>query len=154
MAGPLLICFDGSEGARHALQRAAEAFRGGPAIVVSAWEPIEAVRVVAPGLAGLVAGGVKAVNEQAEQQAEKLAEEGARLAREAGVDAEPLPLRAERGVPRGILEAAAERQASAIVIGSRGLGGVARMLGSVAYRVVNNARCPVFIVPPPAAGEG
>lgn len=48
-----------------------------------------------------------------------------------------------------LCDLAAERQARAIVMGSRGRGGLARaFLGSVSDQVVRNAPCPVLITRP------
>jgi nucleotide-binding universal stress UspA family protein len=51
-------------------------------------------------------------------------------------------------VPAGaIVETAAERKCQLIVMGTRGRGGVSRLLlGSVAERVVRTAECPVLTV--------
>ena len=37
--GPLLLCYDGSEDARHAIQRAGSLFPGRRALVVTVWQP-------------------------------------------------------------------------------------------------------------------
>ena len=52
-----------------------------------------------------------------------------------------------RGGPADqIIRAADELEADLIVIGGRGKGAVAAMqLGSVAYRVLHHARCPVLV---------
>jgi nucleotide-binding universal stress UspA family protein len=42
--------------------------------------------------------------------------------------------------------------AELIVLGSRGRGGFAGMLGSVSRAVLENARCPVVVIPPAVAG--
>jgi universal stress protein F len=42
-------------------------------------------------------------------------------------------------------------QADVIVIGSHGYGGIDRILGTTAARVVNRALCSVFVVRPPAS---
>jgi universal stress protein F len=45
---------------------------------------------------------------------------------------------------------AEEHNADVIVIGSHGYGGLDRVLGTTAARVVNHASCSVFVVGPPA----
>ena len=49
--GPLLLCYDGSEDARHAIHRAGELFMGRRALVVTVWQP-----TVAPGSLGFSEG--------------------------------------------------------------------------------------------------
>jgi nucleotide-binding universal stress UspA family protein len=60
-----------------------------------------------------------------------------------------------RGAPGDALcQLAAERGARAIVLGTRGRGGVKRaLLGSVSDHVVRNAPCPVVITGPTEASE-
>lgn len=75
------------------------------------------------------------------------AEEGAALAREVGFDANPLVARSDRNVWRAILDLGAEHDARAIVVGSRGQGGLSDvLLGSVPGRVVHHADRPVLVV--------
>jgi nucleotide-binding universal stress UspA family protein len=50
-----------------------------------------------------------------------------------------------------ILQAARSRDAAEIVVGSRGLGPIRALLGSVSHDVVRRADCPVLVVPPDAA---
>ena len=56
-----------------------------------------------------------------------------------------------RGDPaRALCDLAADRDARAIVLGTRGRGGMKRaLLGSVSDHVVRNAPCPVVITRPP-----
>src|SRR5262249_1072488 len=78
-----------------------------------------------------------------------LALEGARLARDAGLDAEPRDSLAEP-TWQGIVDMAAEVDASVVGLGSRGLGGVREVFeGSVSHQVAQHAGRPVLIVPPP-----
>src|SRR2546422_5391125 len=96
---PILIADDGSDYAKAAIEQAAEQLRNGRrAVVLTVSQRFRAAFVgvgVAP--AGLEEG--------IENDARRVAEEGARLAREAGFDAEPA---VERGDPvwQRIVEAA------------------------------------------------
>jgi nucleotide-binding universal stress UspA family protein len=69
-----------------------------------------------------------------------------REARDAGVPAEPV---VREGDPASvILSAVRELDAGMIVVGTRGLGGAARvLLGSVSSRVVSEGSVPVVVVP-------
>ena len=66
----------------------------------------------------------------------------------AGVEAEgDLRAAESAGVAREIVDAAKGFEADAIVLGSRGLGDFAGLLlGSVAHKVIQQARCPVVVV--------
>jgi nucleotide-binding universal stress UspA family protein len=64
-----------------------------------------------------------------------------------GFDATPLVARSDRNVWRAILDLAAEHDARAIVVGSRGQGGLTDvLLGSVPGRVIHHADRPVLVV--------
>src|SRR5262245_35065249 len=82
--GPLLICYDGSEGAKAALESAVSLFKGREALVVSYWQPFaEPTKRLAINILELVQNA-ESINEREEQLARDIAEEGATLAREAG----------------------------------------------------------------------
>ena len=70
------------------------------------------------------------------------------LAELSGPHPESVTITAVHGFPVEEL-VKASREADLIVLGSRGVGGFARlMLGSTAGQVVQHAHCPVTIVPP------
>ncbi len=48
---------------------------------------------------------------------------------------------------RALVDEAKDQQAEAIVIGSRGVGYLHALLGSVAYETIHLAHCPVLVVP-------
>ena len=54
--------------------------------------------------------------------------------------------RMQIGSPTGVL-IDASRDASALVVGSRGLGTLGRFVGSVSLRCAARAHCPVFVIP-------
>ncbi len=69
-----------------------------------------------------------------------------REARDAGVGAEALVR--EGDAARVILQACRELDAGMVLVGTRGLGGAARLfLGSVSSRVVSEGAIPVVVVP-------
>lgn len=95
---------------------------------------------------------------------ERQARQHREIQERAGVDAEDLARRlGEIGIPSTphvragdpapeILAAAADRGADLIVTGSRGLGGIDRvLLGSVARNIVTHARCSVLVVRGPGS---
>jgi nucleotide-binding universal stress UspA family protein len=69
--------------------------------------------------------------------------------RELDIDAETLVVQGDPG--RTLCDLASQRDASAIIMGTRGRGGIRRaLLGSVSDFVVRNAPCPVLV----SAGPG
>jgi nucleotide-binding universal stress UspA family protein len=140
-AGPILIAYDGSEYAKEAIKQAGEQLRNGRrAIVLTVWQPYGAQALV-----GAPAVAPAELEEDADRKAREVAEEGARLARRAGLDAEP---RVERGDPvwQRIVESAEEHDAGIVVMGSHGRTGIARvLLGSVASAAASHTVRPVLI---------
>jgi nucleotide-binding universal stress UspA family protein len=138
LEGPVLFAYDGSESAKMAIERAAQELRSGrAAIVLTAWSP---PTIIGAGPAeSEIEAGMAA-------EADRIAAEGAALAREAGFEA---TARGERGAPvwARIVELADELEASVLVLGSRGLSGVKYvLLGSVATAVAQHTDRPVLIV--------
>jgi nucleotide-binding universal stress UspA family protein len=126
----VLLCFDGSDSAREAIVTAAGVLRERRALVLHVYRPPQELAIPYGGIAfGRVAPDVA---QAIVEQAHGIAEQGARIAREAGFDAEPLHVEAHGRIPDTILEVARERNAAVLVSGSRGLGGVRlALLGSV-----------------------
>ena len=146
----MLLCFDGSEDAGHAIAQAGPLLGGGRALLVHVWEPVSALILRNPLLhppgplveqaAELDAAGLKA--------AHQLVDEGVRGARAAGFDAEPLCARSDDGVWPTIVRIAEESDARAVVVGSRGLSRVgSALLGSVSSSMVHHCRRPVLVIP-------
>jgi len=149
--GPALIGYDGSDGAREAVRAAARLLPGRAALVAHAWS--SPVRRSIAGSA-LLSAPIEELHEIAGDLEElfraaagDVAEEGAALARERGLDAKALPLEAAPGAWRALTAAAAEVAAALIVAGSRGRGAAAStVLGSISSALVHNAGLPVLIV--------
>ena len=138
--GPVLFCFDGSDGARAALRAAGELIsRPVDAVVLTVWETV-ATRLAIAGAfaAGVTAGGADLDSEE-ESYAKSVAEEGALRATEHGYTASPLIKQSFEGIPRAILEAADDVSARLIVCGQRGRGALrSTLLGSVSHTLASH----------------
>jgi nucleotide-binding universal stress UspA family protein len=143
----IVVGVDGSEDARAALAFAAHeaAAHGARLRVVCAWELSY----------GAYAGGFVPPPELS-SSIERHAEEVAHDAAQAATELEPsiyVEHEAIHGYPAEVL-IAESREATMIVVGSRGHGGFASMLlGSVSHEVAHHARCAVAIVPKVTAGR-
>jgi nucleotide-binding universal stress UspA family protein len=148
---PIVVAFDGSPPAREAVRAAAQLFPGRRLLVVSVWEAGLAYLAQPPSPDPVALSPTfleaEAVDEAEHGLAESMASEGAELATDAGADAEPIALRDLANVADTIVDLADERGAAAIVIGTRGSGGVmARLFGSTSRALLHDARCPVVVV--------
>jgi nucleotide-binding universal stress UspA family protein len=152
----ILLAYDGSADARAAIEEAAKLFADQPVTVLTVWEPF--VEVVARTTVGF--GLVPAIPDADQmdtasgQRAEQTAAEGVELAQKLGLDAKPLTRAQESTTARAILAEADRLDASAIVMGSRGLTGVkSLLLGSVSHELIQHANRTVAVVPSPAVAE-
>lgn len=147
----ILICYDGSEDARAAIDRAGALFAGHAAIVLTVWQPfIEVIAHTGVGF-GMLPPDSAAIDTASRQRAEQIAHEGAELAEQAGLEAEPRVCEQSSTTARVILGEAERLAAEVIVMGSRGLTGLkSLLLGSVSHEVIQHADRTVVIVPSPA----
>lgn len=133
-AGPALVAYDGSDGARAALDAATQ--------LLSARE--------------LLLCHVGGDRQPADSGTEPILEEAVSRARSAGFQARAVPapsLGVARGLSgrawHGLVAAAEEHEASVVVIGSRGRAAASELaLGSVAMGVLHHAERPVIVAPP------
>jgi nucleotide-binding universal stress UspA family protein len=146
--GPVLFCFDGSDGSRGAMRAAVDLIeRPAEAVVITVWESV-ATRLALAGAfaAGITAGG-EDLDAEEETFAKSVAEEGARGAVEHGYNATAMAKESFEGVAKTILDTADELSARLIVCGQRGRGTLrASLLGSVSHALASHARHPVLIV--------
>lgn len=148
-----MIAYDGSEVSQVAVRQAAVLFQGHPAVVTTVWEP---------GLAPVPVGPADDVDETSltpdletievvdraqHDHAERVAREGAELARSRGLAAEVHPVPMELNVADTLIKLADERDAAVVVVGSHGISGLrSRLLGSVARKLIEHSDRPVVVV--------
>ena len=152
--GPTLIGYDGSDGARAAIDAVARLLPGRPTLVVHAWSsaigrsfagsallatPVAEIRDTAADLDAMFTGS-----------AEETAAEGAELARQAGLEARGRAVESSPSAWRTLAATAREEDAAIVVTGARGRGALAAtLLGSVSSALVHNAETPVLVAGEP-----
>lgn len=143
----ILIAFDGSGDAKAAIAFVGELFPGQSAVVLTVWERL--ALTTARASAGLVMALDSAAEDEAVGKAmAELAKGGAELATQAGLDATPRCEPDAVAVWATIVDVADELDATLIVTGSRGMGGIkSLLLGSTSDRVLHHAHRPVLVVP-------
>jgi nucleotide-binding universal stress UspA family protein len=153
-APPVVIGYDGSDPARRAVREAAALFGSRRALVVTVWE--SNLAYAAPGMSDIGMGlsptvvdiaAAEKATEAFQARAEHIAQHGAELAKSVGFEAEPLAVPDAGSPADAIVDLARQRHAAAVVIGSRGLGGLrARLEGSTSSGVLKHSPCPVLVV--------
>jgi nucleotide-binding universal stress UspA family protein len=142
---PVLIAYDGSDHAKHAIEQAgAELRTPRKAVVIAAFEPLAAIPFWgAP--AAIVPDELLA---EVRKEAATTAHQGAELASAAGFDATSQTAEGLR-TWQAILDAAKKIDAGMIVLGSHGRGSIgSAVVGSVATAVLQHAHLPVMVCRP------
>ena len=133
----ILVGVDGSEHSLRAVEKAAELARslGAHLVLVTAFDPIPAYL------------GSPYLEEAMARQTEK-AEEILEKAKEHLGGYEDVETEAIEGAPADVILSAADvHNTDLIVLGTRGISGIAALLlGSEALKVASHAKCPVMLV--------
>lgn len=131
----ILVAYDGSEGAKRALEQAAELAHNGASVsVVSVAEPLPQF-----GRAGAML-----LPEEDEERQRELLDAKAVLAAK-GIDASVMERKGDAATM--IIDEAEKEGSEVIVMGTRGLNTAQRwLMGSVSSRVVQHAPCDVMVV--------
>jgi nucleotide-binding universal stress UspA family protein len=155
-SGPLLIAYDGSPAADHAVQESGALLGGRPAIVLTVWKQELGFEVVQtpPGSLGLEPAALDIsaaleIERALAEHAQRVAQHGAALAREAGFEAEGLAVADAPSVSVAgtIVRVAGERDAQSVVMAAHNKGRLGEvLLGSTSREVVRRAESPVVIV--------
>jgi nucleotide-binding universal stress UspA family protein len=154
--GPVLFCFDGSDGSRAAMRAAADLVaRPVDVVVLAVWESVATRLALAGAFAAGTTGGGGDLDAEEESYAKSVAEEGALRANEHGYKASAVVRESFEGIPRTILETADELSARLIVCGQRGRGVIgSALLGSVSHALASHTRRPILIAPEHPGGKG
>ena len=149
-SGPVIVGYDGSPASECALAEAAPVLGPRRALVVVVWEAGAGFELVSmpPDLvpAPIDVRVALEVEEKLYEGARRLAEHGASLARCAGLEAEALAVADDITPAATLVRLARERDAAAVVVGTRGRRGLTHvLLGSTAEEVVREAACPVVV---------
>jgi nucleotide-binding universal stress UspA family protein len=143
----VIICYDGTRPATDALVTAAELLPGATAIVVTVWKPIlEAILAVTLGPAPPISDPADA-DERQRRAAVTISRDGARLASEAGLKAEPLPVKASGAVWETVEKIAREKDARLVVCGAGRTGVKSALLDTVPTALVHRGSRPALVVP-------
>jgi nucleotide-binding universal stress UspA family protein len=150
----VLICYDGSDDARSAIEAVADVARGHDVVVACFWQGIaDVANRYAMSLLDIIQNPDD-LNSREKARAERVAGEGAEIARGLGLAAEPQAPQAHGAFDEAINAYADDVDAHVVVIGSRGRSAVAStLLGDVAFDVIQRARRPVLVVPSQAVAE-
>src|SRR5260370_34856879 len=118
----ILICYDGSDDARAAIEGAGALFPGQAATVLTVWQPF--IEVVARAGVGLgitpAIPDSDRIDEASQERAQAVVQEGVELARAAGLDAQPHVSAQAPTTGRAILEQAHPLGAAPSLMGCRG----------------------------------
>jgi nucleotide-binding universal stress UspA family protein len=158
---PLLIGFDGTPRSERAIREAAALFAPRAAIVVVVWEAGRGFEAATLSVKALELPKKRAdvssafeAEKAAYEAAQQLADRGATLARQAGLDADGLAVADDAGVADTLARLAREQDATAVAIGDRPHGDLRRLvLGSTLTGLLRRAPCPVVVCGSGAADQ-
>jgi nucleotide-binding universal stress UspA family protein len=155
----LVIGYDGSRDADHAIAVAGHICETGTALVVSVWDVLEPAATADPVPSGapLAPRATEVSLRQAERTAIGRARDGAEVAREAGFAPEFDARQGSgaSGIAQALVDAADRWEADLIVVGRRDMSRIRELvLGSVSNAVVHAADRPVLVVPAEPERDG
>jgi nucleotide-binding universal stress UspA family protein len=154
-SGPVVVGFDGTPAAEHAIREGGPLLAGRKAVVLVVWKQGVGFEMVAlpaseiglpPGPADIQTA--LEIDRALLHAAESQAQRGVAIAREAGLDAEPLVVAddPDAAVHATIVRVADERDAAAILIGAHGHGPISELLlGATTRGVLRHASAPVLV---------
>src|ERR1019366_1497992 len=151
----VLICYDGSDRAEHAIAVTATLFPGAHAHVLNVWEPLERIVARYEAIGPYLGEGIGEADAGIETDAAALAAAGAKLAEDAGMQATPHAASLRTTVWEAVVGLAEELDVDAIITGTRSLHGVREALANtLSHALLQHSMRPVLAIPtsaPPSA---
>jgi nucleotide-binding universal stress UspA family protein len=151
---PIIIGFDGTPASERALREAGTLLAPRPALVVVVWEAGRAFELATLPIRGFeppptvvdIRTGFE-LDQAMYEAAQRTAQHGEALAREAGLDAESMVVADDVTVADTLIRLAREVDSPAIVVGAHGHRALSELLlGSTSRDVIQRAPCPVMVV--------
>jgi nucleotide-binding universal stress UspA family protein len=148
--GPIIVGYDGSPASDRAVTEGATLMAPRKVLVVSVWEPGTGFPIAVDPLLPLAAVDIRAaleVDKALFEAAQRMAQKGANLARDAGLDADALAVADDLTVAETLVSLAKEHDAPAIVVGTHGHWALSELVfGSTARGVIKQSPVPVTVV--------
>jgi nucleotide-binding universal stress UspA family protein len=150
----VLICYDGSDRAAHAITVTATLFPGADAHVLNIWEPMERIVARYSAIGPYLGEGVEDADTGIEHDANELAAAGAKLAGDAGLVATPHSAELRTSVWEAVVHAADQLNVDAIVTGTRSLHGLREALSNtLSHALLQHSGRPVLAIPMPTTDD-
>jgi len=144
----VLLCYDGSPQAEHAVEVTGRLFPGARTHVLYVWEPVERIIARYAVLAPFMGEEVGAADADVAAEADRLLAEGVELASRAGLDATAHSAQLQNTVWEAVLAAAAELGADVIVTGTRSLHGLREVIANtLSHHLIQHSPRPVLAIP-------
>ena len=146
----ILICYDGSDSAKHALTVAHETLGDRPVTLLHVWSPPQQVLPDAFGDPSRAKPSVVELERFALERAQQIVQDGCVVADELGLPVTPRVEQSASDTPvwQTILDVATDVEADLIVTGTHGATAMQpALLGSVSSGVAHHSERPMLIVP-------
>jgi nucleotide-binding universal stress UspA family protein len=146
----LLLCYDGSERAGHAIAVTGRLFPGAHVHVLNVWEPLERIVARYSALSPYFGDGVGDADAGIESESMTLADAGVKLAKDAGLEATAHTATVRTTVWEAVCEAADALDADVIITGTRALRGVREVISNtLSHSLIQNSKRAVLAIPMP-----
>ena len=146
----VLLCFDGSPQSEHAAKVTGLLFPDATAHVLNVWEPVERIIARYAVLAPFMGEELGEADTSVEEEATRLATNGAELLTAAGLSATPQIARLESTVWEAVLTVADSLGADVIITGTRSLHGLREVVANtLSHALIQHSPRPVLAIPTP-----
>ncbi len=149
----MVVAFDGSDESVEAARTAGALFHDRPVLIVTVWEPGMAMAMIPVTSSADMSyippppDQVAAVDKAQREHAEAMAQSGVEIASAEGAAAQAYPVPDEANAAETIAAIAEQRDAAALVVGSRGLGRMkSAILGSTSRKLMHETHRPLLVV--------